>query len=140
MKAIKTVFYSDPSHGWLRVPKKILSELRIEKEISSFSYMKGKYVYLEEDADLTLFAERVGNFDEWKELMSESYSDSSSAIRRYSRYEIVDEDIVEKVRESMFSLFDPTLYGNRKAVSQIKRATIDTLRFWNEHYKFGYSL
>lgn len=139
MKAIKTVFYSDPGHGWLRVPKKILAELGIEDKISGFSYMKGKYVYLEEDADLDLFAKAVGNFDEWKELMSESYSENT-AIRRYSRYEIVDEEIVEKVRESMFSLFDPTLYRNRKAVSQIKRATIDTLRFWNEHYKFGYSL
>ena len=136
MKAIKTVFYSDPSHGWLRVPKQILSELGIEKEISSFSYMKGKYVYLEEDADLTLFAEKVQNFDEWKELMSESYSDSSSAIRRYSRYEIVDETTIEAIRSQMLDRFA----GQKKSLSRIKRATIDTLKFWNTYYKMGFTI
>ena len=133
MKAIKTVFYSDPGHGWLRVPKKILVELGIQDKISSFSYMKGQYVYLEEDADLSLFADSVGDFSKWKELMSESYSESS-AIRRFSRYEIYDEKVAEAVRSTMLGRFA----GHRKAIGQIKRATIDTLRYWNDYYKFDY--
>ncbi len=47
------IFYSDPGHAWLRVPK---SEIEpIKHKISSHSYMNVDNVYLEEDCDATLF-------------------------------------------------------------------------------------
>jgi len=49
------VFHTDPGHGWLAVKRKELKELGIEKEISSYSYQRGKTVYLEEDADAQRF-------------------------------------------------------------------------------------
>jgi hypothetical protein len=46
-------FYHDPGHGWLAAPHSLLAELQVE--ISSYSYMDGEYVYLEEDEDAARF-------------------------------------------------------------------------------------
>lgn len=48
-------FYSDSGHGWLKVPKGLLSQFGIAEEISSFSYQRGNFAYLEEDCDVTTF-------------------------------------------------------------------------------------
>ena len=56
-------FYQDPGHGWVRVSKKLIRELKIKTEISSSSYVKHPYVYLEEDGDLAVFLramEKIG--------------------------------------------------------------------------------
>lgn len=45
-------FVHDPGHGWLRVPRSELAILGIAEEISTCSYVNGRYVYLEQDADL----------------------------------------------------------------------------------------
>ena len=42
-------FISDPGHGWLEVPRSLLSELGILEEITTYSYQKKELVYLEED-------------------------------------------------------------------------------------------
>ena len=47
-------FYSDASHGWLKVPIKLIKELNLETKISPFSYKKGDFGYLEEDLDAPL--------------------------------------------------------------------------------------
>lgn len=46
--------YDDPGHGWLKVPRKTLVKLDLIKKVSSCSYQRGDYVYLEEDADMSL--------------------------------------------------------------------------------------
>jgi hypothetical protein len=46
---------SDPGHGWVKVPKRLLSDLLISKEISRYSYERGAFAYLEEDCDLATF-------------------------------------------------------------------------------------
>lgn len=45
-------FVHDPGHGWLRVPRSELAILGIAGEISACSYVNGRFVYLEQDADL----------------------------------------------------------------------------------------
>ncbi len=85
MKDIKTrkfTFYSDPSHGWLKVPGKILKEIGIEKEISSYSYWKKGNAYLEEDMDLTTF---MANYSV-KVLMVHKNTERASRIRKYESY------------------------------------------------------
>lgn len=52
---MKVKFYSDPGHGWAAVKRKLLIELGIINNITSFSYQKGNTVYLEEDLDLNTF-------------------------------------------------------------------------------------
>ena len=49
-------FYSDPGHGWMKVPRADLKALGIEDKISSYSYQRGDSVFLEEDMDVTTFA------------------------------------------------------------------------------------
>lgn len=55
MTEIKLIYYSDASHGWLRVPKSLIKTLNMQRDISHFSYESktGLTVYLEEDSDAT---------------------------------------------------------------------------------------
>jgi hypothetical protein len=55
MAVMKKVFHSDPGHGWLAVKLSDLKMLDIATDISSYSYVKGKTAYLEEDCDASLF-------------------------------------------------------------------------------------
>ena len=135
MKAIVTTYYTDPSHGWLKVPKHVLRKLGIEDKITSYSYMKGEYAYLEEDQDLGTFSKAVPNWEEWRQKAKHSYSDKRSRIRNYSNYEVIDESIAQKIRNQMYQM-----YSSSKAHRQIKNATIDTLRFWNDKFQLNYIL
>ena len=48
-------FYSDPAHGWLEMPSKLVKELNMGfAQISEFSYYdkKSDFVYIEQDCDL----------------------------------------------------------------------------------------
>lgn len=55
MKTKSYDFYSDPGHGWLRVTRKELDSLGLSDRISHYSYVRGDYVYLEQDVDLDIF-------------------------------------------------------------------------------------
>ncbi|MCA9872109.1 MAG: hypothetical protein KC441_00580 [Anaerolineales bacterium] len=44
-------FISDPGHGWLKVPLGELTTLGIQSEITTYSFVDGRFVYLEEDQD-----------------------------------------------------------------------------------------
>lgn len=48
-------FYTDPGHGWLRVP---LAEAK-GLNISSCSYQDKNFAYLEEDCDAGIFLENI---------------------------------------------------------------------------------
>lgn len=47
------LFISDAGHGWLRVPKEDVQE--IKHLISPYSYESKRYIFLEEDLDLSIF-------------------------------------------------------------------------------------
>lgn len=49
-------FYADPGHGWLAVPVALLARLDLLDRITSYSYIRGKTAYLEEDGDYSTFA------------------------------------------------------------------------------------
>ena len=55
MATIKKYFHSDSGHGWLAVKRGEVEKLGIADKITTFSYQKGKTVYLEEDTDLSTF-------------------------------------------------------------------------------------
>lgn len=59
MAKIVKVFHSDPGHAWLAVKLSEIKMLGIEHDISSFSYVKGKTAYLEEDCDAGKFIEAM---------------------------------------------------------------------------------
>ena len=48
-------FVSDPGHGWLEVPLTDIAALGIEGQISPYSYINGRFAYLEEDCDMGVY-------------------------------------------------------------------------------------
>jgi len=87
MKTRTLTLHNDPSHGWLEVKRSDLIALKIEDQISRFSYEKGSKVYLEEDCDMTRYiraAARAG----WKVDIDYSvHTNSDSFIRLLKAYE-----------------------------------------------------
>ena len=83
--------FSDPGHGWLRVPKDLIAVLGIAAKISSFSFVHGKFVYLEEDCDCYQFIDAVRNRVDptWDpdRCIHHTVACGESRIRRYERYD-----------------------------------------------------
>lgn len=80
--------FTDPGHGWLRVPRALLRELGILDRITPFSYQRGGDVFLEEDCDLFTFVQamaRVGRPVFYVETTA-SIAQRSSAVRSYARF------------------------------------------------------
>lgn len=48
---VKITFYGDAGHGWYRVKMSDAKRLGILDKVSSYSYVRGASVYLEEDSD-----------------------------------------------------------------------------------------
>lgn len=85
MKKIFDV-YSDPGHGWVKVPFKTLVDLNLVDRISCFSYYRNEYAYLEEDNDYSLLLEALltrGITPEFREHVSRT---RPSKIRTYRCY------------------------------------------------------
>lgn len=59
MAKIVKVMHSDPGHAWLAVKLSELDMLGIRHDISTYSYVKGKTVYLEEDCDAPKFIQAM---------------------------------------------------------------------------------
>jgi len=79
-------YIQDSGHGWVRVPRVEIERLGIEKDISTFSYQKGRNVFLEEDADMQILVD--ARFAEGKETKFAEYTNKSrlSRIRKYESY------------------------------------------------------
>jgi hypothetical protein len=81
------LFYTDPGHGWLKVPRADLGDLGIESQITRCSYERGDFVYLEEDCDVatffTAFNEKFGHYPKNKEG---SHTNRQSRIRNYDSF------------------------------------------------------
>ena len=52
---MKINLYFDPGHGWAAVPLILLDRLQLLDRITTYSYMRGRFAYLEEDCDLDTF-------------------------------------------------------------------------------------
>ena len=91
---MKYSFYSDPSHGWLKVSVEEIDQLAITQDISSSSYISacGKYAFLEKDNDAELFilailaADWFENFDAIYKCTKEFYSDFPSFVRNLESF------------------------------------------------------
>lgn len=82
-----TAFYlfADPSHAWLKVPRKLLINLNIANQITPYSYQRGDYAYLEEDCDLSSFVKAMTTANK-KYVIKHRYTDRLSRIRNYEYY------------------------------------------------------
>lgn len=77
--------YEGAGHAWIKVPVAELIALNIAGDITHYSYINGKYAYLEEDCDLTKFFNAyravTGREPKYRTRMSDR-----SAVRGYGRY------------------------------------------------------
>jgi len=81
------VYTQDPGHGWLEVPRQLLSDLGIEYDISPYSYIKGANAYLEEDCDMSLFCQEFeAEFPERNLDIKPHHINFDSPIRNYRPY------------------------------------------------------
>lgn len=85
MKTLSIPFHVDPGHGWAKVPRKLLAELNIEQTITSYSYQRGEFVYLEEDCDMAKLYDALrakGIEPQWRYR----HADQRSRIRSYAGF------------------------------------------------------
>ena len=82
-------FYSDPSHGWLKVDKRDILALSIQEKITSFSYKNGRSVYLEEDQDAGQFLKAYETAYGFKPTIKYHSGNRTSRIRKYPAYTVV---------------------------------------------------
>lgn len=78
-------FYEDPGHGWCKVPRALLAELKILSLVSRYSYQRGAWVFLEEDGDLGLLygALRIKGIEP---KLRRHVTDKTSRIRGYDGF------------------------------------------------------
>lgn len=90
LKSKTITSYSDPSHGWFKVSIAELNALQIIDQISCYSYIRGKFAYLEEDQDATIYIEALANVgliqDKLKFNHHSTYT-RRSKIRNYDYYD-----------------------------------------------------
>ena len=80
-------FISDPAHGWVKVPFEVLTDLCISETISHYSYMRGKFAYLEEDCDASLFHLSYEKcFGYPPKYRERNAREKSSRVRNYKQY------------------------------------------------------
>ena len=85
---MKTFDYiQDPSHGWVKVPIKLLAELNLLGQISPYSYVRGAFAYLEEDSDYSKFHAAFTSWTRLEPVLKPRVSRiKQSKIRSYERF------------------------------------------------------
>ena len=78
--------YNDPGHSWIKVHASFLEKIighHWRQNFTSFSYEKGRWLYLEEDVDALLFVNccrAIGIEPRWRE----HHTNKRSRIRSYA--------------------------------------------------------
>ena len=81
---MKLRYISDPGHGWLEVPRAMLTALDIQDRITDYSYLRGSMAYLEEDVDMSTFLQAARSVGLELEIV-EVYQEHTH-IRNYQQY------------------------------------------------------
>ncbi len=81
------MFFQDPGHGWLRVKYDDLQMLGLVNDISTYSYQRGRWVYLEEDSDAPKFLKTWRRLYNYEPVITSMHSEKPSRIRGYNQYE-----------------------------------------------------
>ena len=89
-------YIQDIGHGWFKVKLTQLHKLGIENDISTYSYQRGEWAYLEEDCDMGTFMRAKGWLTEEGKTIDGFWDSGAirhqnsrmrdSAIRSYGRY------------------------------------------------------
>ena len=88
MKTKKLTVYTDPGHGWVKVKFSELVKYGIASKVSRCSYVRGDYVYLEEDCDAGLYIDALKQAG-YNVTQNIKWTNKSSKIRNYMRYSVM---------------------------------------------------
>jgi hypothetical protein len=77
--------YQTPGHGWAKVKRSELIKLGIQNDITSCSYQRGEFVYLEEDQDLSTYVNALIKLDIQVQFKNKQ-TNKRSKIRNYESY------------------------------------------------------
>jgi len=98
--------YSDPSHGWLKVKLSVLSTLGIVGDITSFSYIRGEYAYLEEDQDVDTFLNAVKRYSVKKGIINNPTIKSMKPAKNYSRIRSYEPYCHELAKQTLLNKYN----------------------------------
>jgi hypothetical protein len=79
-------FISDPGHGWVKVPIMQLVRLGIAGKVSSYSYYRRGFAYLEEDCDAGLLMQALSARGLQIKFRERNRAHGYSKIRNYEHY------------------------------------------------------
>lgn len=83
---MKFDFYADPGHGWMKVPLSLIKKLGVQKNISTYSYVRNAHAFLEEDRDAGVVIKALR--EQGREVgFREHVADKRSKIRSYACYD-----------------------------------------------------
>tara|TARA_B110000483_G_scaffold238370_1_gene314869 strand:- start:892 stop:1254 length:363 start_codon:yes stop_codon:yes gene_type:complete len=114
-------YIQDAGHGWARVPKAEIAKAGVEDQITSYSFQKGKNVYLEQDADMQVFV--AARTKQGLETKFSDYVNKSrpSRIRNYDPYMptavsvvVLNKGPIEELAidpSKPMTIVGPTIYG-----------------------------
>ena len=86
-KTQKLKLYIDPGHAWLKVSLWDLKQLKIDNQITSYSYIdpNEKDIYLEEDVDMKTYLNSLESHG-LNYVIEENVTNNQSIIRSYKHY------------------------------------------------------
>jgi hypothetical protein len=110
---MKYAFYTDPSHGWLKVLIEEIVQLGIARDISSFSYVSPdrKWAYLEEDMDAQTYIRAVLSADWFQDMNAirastrNIYSERPCYVRNFDSFdfnEFIKEPVDSQIQIHFF--------------------------------------
>lgn len=86
-KQFTVIVYADPGHAWAKVKRSVLQNLGIADKVSSYSFQRGDYAYLEEDCDFPLLIAALQQHNTRIKCV-EKHTDKQSRVRNYERYSV----------------------------------------------------
>ena len=78
-------FYTDGGHGWLKVKLSLVVKLGITNRITTSSYYRNGWLFLEEDFDMSIFCHAMKDKG-YKVLANYNSTDKQSKIRGYDYF------------------------------------------------------
>ena len=80
-------YIQDSGHGWFKVKLTQLHKLGIENDISTYSYQRGEWAYLEEDCDASKYFEALKLTGQpVPKIVDKIKREGHSKIRSYDHY------------------------------------------------------
>lgn len=87
MKTVTLDHYSDPGHGWLKCSWDLARKLDIVDKISSFSYTRNGYFFLEHDCDAGVLLDALKLKGIEVKIVQKVCKTRASKIRSYTRFD-----------------------------------------------------